>query len=253
MNPQNNMNMGNNPNEGQSADPIAQGFGGPNITYENYDDSAVKAVQQPQPDQGGVPINVINAVNANGIVSGRKLVDESWKTMAIAAIVIAVGCLIGVVVAFFIQNAKSAEIDRQKNEISSLTRDLNNIYGTLGVSDYGAANNLITSTDILSGADLSAIDDALEAAYGQNYVVDFADATINGVTKGASYKIVSVGIAQEEGTVRAILYAKVADGQWKLASFDKTAENPCKDASDDDKAALRTIGLCEEEESESED
>ncbi len=249
MNPQNNAPMmGGNPMDGQNADPMMgqSAYGGPNISYENYDDNAVRAAQQPQPEAQGVPINVINAVNANGIVSGRKLVDESWKSIAIAAIVIAVGCLIGVIVAFVIQNstsAKNAEIQKERDQYST---DLKNLYSTLGVSDYGEANNMITSMDILSGADLSAIDAELEKAYPK-YVVDFADATINSVTKGAMYKIVSVGIAQEEGTARAILYSKVSDGQWKLASYDKTSEKPCKDASDEDKKALRTVGLCEEE------
>ena len=95
------------------------------------------------------------------------------------------------------------------------------------------------------------IDIGLNTIY-ENKFIDFADATINNVYQGAYYKIVSLGVAQEGGTARALMYSKVADGEWKMASFDKTADDPCKDATDEDKAALQTIGLCELVEEQSE-
>lgn len=239
MNPQNKSNQDFDPNN-----PMNQmGYGSSGISYENYDEEAVKRANAPQ-DDSAVPINVINAVNANGIVSGRKVVDESWQKIAICAIVIAVGCLIGVVISVITSNSLNAKISELNVENRSLESSLNGIYDTLGVSDNGAALNQITSQDIVSGADMQKINELLRGKYG-NYIIDFADATINNVYRGAYYKIVSVGVAQEGGTARAILYSKVADGQWKLASFDKLADDPCKDATDEDKAALQTIGLCE--------
>lgn len=246
MNPQqDNQTQGFDPNN-----PMNQmGYGSTNISYENYDEEAIKKANQPQ-DVSAVPINVINAVNANGIVSGRKVVDESWQKMAICAIVIAAGCLIGVVVSVIISNALNSKISDLNIENSSLNSSLSTIYGTLGVNDSGAAINQITSTDTLSGADMSKINDLLIEKYGANYAVDFADTTINNVYQGAIYKIVSLGIAQDEGTDRAIMYAKIADGEWHMASFDRLADEPCKDATDADKAALKMIGLCKDGQAE---
>ena len=144
------------------------------------------------------------------------------------------------------------EIANLKVEKSSSDNALSLIYSTLGVSDNGSAINQITSQDIVSGADMAKIDELLKNKYGAGYIIDFADATINNVYQGAYYKIVSLGVAQEGGTARALMYSKVADGEWKMASFDKTADDPCKDATDEDKAALHTIGLCELAEEQSE-
>ena len=78
MNPQDNSNKDFDPNS-----PMNQmGYGSTGIAYENYDDEAMKKANEPQ-DASAVPINVINALNSNGIVSGRKVVDESWQKMAI--------------------------------------------------------------------------------------------------------------------------------------------------------------------------
>lgn len=247
MNPQDNSNKDFDPNS-----PMNQmGYGSTGIAYENYDDEAMKKANEPQ-DASAVPINVINAVNANGIVSGRKVVDESWQKMAICAIVIAIGCLIGVIVSVIIANSLNKEIANLKIEKSSSDNALSLIYSTLGVNDNGSAINQITSQDIVSGADMAKIDELLKNKYGAGYIIDFADATINNVYQGAYYKIVSLGVAQEGGTARALMYSKVADGEWKMASFDKTADDPCKDATDEDKAALHTIGLCELAEEQSE-
>ena len=114
MNPQDNSNKDFDPNS-----PMNQmGYGSTGIAYENYDDEAMKKANEPQ-DASAVPINVINAVNANGIVSGRKVVDESWQKMAICAIVIAAGCLIGVIVSVIIANSLNKEIANLKIEKSS--------------------------------------------------------------------------------------------------------------------------------------
>lgn len=241
MNPQNNSNQNFDPNN-----PMNQmGFGGSSeMSYENYDEEALKRANAPK-DDSAVPINVINAVNANGIVSGRKVVDESWQKMAICAFVIAAGCLIGVVVSVIIANSLNGKISELNSKNMSLTSSLNMYYDTLGVKDNSEVMTLITSPEILSGADMTKIDELLKGKYGAGYVIDFADTTINNVQRGAYYKTVSLGIAQETGTARAILYAKNADGEWKLASFDKMAEDPCKDATEEDRAALHTIGLCE--------
>ena len=104
----------------------------------------------------------------------------------------------------------------------------------------------LNKTDVLSGADLAQIHQILTDNYGSGYVIDFGDETINQVRKGSIYTTVSFGIVQEQGTVRAILYVKNADGRWKKAEFDKAAEDPCVNSSAEDKLVLRTIGLCTE-------
>ena len=240
MNPQqgNNAN-GVNPQQGNNG--TMSGFG-PNISYENFSDEAIKAASRAEAStSNGVPINV---VNANGIVSGRKMVDEEWRKIAICAGILAAGCLIGVVIVLFLMHFKISDLNKVQDELVKNKAGSSAIYSALGATNRDEALALINNQDMLTGADMAKINKILIDKYGANYVVDFADDTINQVRRGNLYTTVSLGVAQEEGTVRAIIYAKNANGEWKMAEFDKMAEDSCADSSDEDKLVLKTIGLC---------
>lgn len=250
-----------NPNIAQGN---GQGFAGdmidsPSVSYENYSDTTVNAVNEAKQANAnadnGIPINVINAVNANGIVSGRKMVDELWQKLAICAFVIAGGFLIGMVIAVIFTFSLNGTIAEMKNKNTQTDGKLSDIYAVLGTSDQSSTMDSLQKTDTLNGGDLKLVNDLLVKKYGASYQVDFDDTNIAFVREKSGYKFVSLGIKQADGTVRAILYGKIADGSWKLSSFNSVATGTdaakadnCKDSSDDEKVVLKLIDLCTETE-----
>ena len=75
--------------------------------------------QQTAPAQeGGVPMNVINAVNANGIVTGDKVVSYIWKRIGICSMIIAAALLIGIGISVIIMNNINQE--KNKTELAKL-------------------------------------------------------------------------------------------------------------------------------------
>ena len=126
----------------------------PNIQY-SQPEPAQPAPQQ-MPD-GGVPLNVINAVNANGIVTGDKVVSYIWKRVGICAMIISVACLIGVGIAVLMMNNVNQE--KNKMELSKLESDnnLSAIYKSLGVEDQERAITRINDVETLNGGDINEI------------------------------------------------------------------------------------------------
>ena len=255
MDPQQNAAPQPNAENSQAQQPAAQnfdGFGGPNIAYENYNDNAVQQQQQQQ-EVTAVPMNVVDVVNANGVVSGRKVVDSAWQRAAICLMVLTVGLVVGLVVCLMMVVNKDAEISKYKREQQLLQSDINSIYGKLGVSDLAAAISQIEDTKVLNGGDLSEIDALLTGKYNANYRLDLADTNINFVVRNGVYKVVSLGIHRESGTRRAVLYEKIADGKWKLGGFDATKADPCADSTEEEKAAIKNVIPCEAEEKDKEE
>ena len=241
-----------NNNQQANANPQPQnfdGFGGPNIAYENYDDNMVKQqAQAAQQDPGAVPMNVVDVVNANGVVSGRKVVDYLWQRVAVCMMVIAAGLLIGLVVSLVIVVTKNSEVASLNREKTSLNSELNSIYSKLGVSSLADAITQIDKIEVMDGGDLSEVNDLLTGKFGASYKLDLADANINFVIRNGVYKIVSLGVYRESGTQRVVLYEKIADGKWKLGGFDATKADACTDSTEEEKAAIDGIIPCEKDE-----
>ena len=241
-----------NNNQQANANPQPQnfdGFGGPNIAYENYDDNMVKQqAQAAQQDPGAVPMNVVDVVNANGVVSGRKVVDYLWQRVAVCMMVIAAGLLIGLVVSLVIVVTKNSEVASLNREKTSLNSELNSIYSKLGVSSLADAITQIDKIEVMDGGDLSEVNDLLTGKFGASYKLDLADANINFVVRNGVYKIVSLGVYRESGTQRVVLYEKIADGKWKLGGFDATKADACTDSTEEEKAAIDGIIPCEKDE-----
>ena len=215
----------------------------PNIQY-SQPEPAQPAPQQ-MPD-GGVPLNVINAVNANGIVTGDKVVSYIWKRVGICAMIISVACLIGVGIAVLMMNNVNQE--KNKMELSKLESDnnLSAIYKSLGVEDQERAITRINDVETLNGSDINEINVLLAEKYGADYEIDIADQNVNFVRKSGAYKLVSLGIRRSSGSVRAILYERMADGVWIMSSFDSTnLEDPCKDSPKEEKQALSGLDVCD--------
>ncbi|MCR5572962.1 MAG: hypothetical protein K6F57_04305 [Candidatus Saccharibacteria bacterium] len=252
MNPQqNDTQQGNTENpqaQGQSV-PNFDGFGGPNIAYENYDDNAIQQQQQAQQQaSNAIPMNVVDVVNANGVVSGRKVVDYTWQRGAILLGVLAAGLLVGLIVALMIVVNNDKEIAKTKRELETTKGELNSIYAKIGVDDLSGAISRISSTEILNGGDLEEINTLLTGKYNASYKLDLADSNINFVTRNGVYKVVSLGIHRESGTQRAVLYEKIADGKWKLGGFDASKKDPCADSTDEEKEAIKEVIPCAAEE-----
>lgn len=229
-------------------DPNNDGFGGPSIGYENYSNEAIQNNQQTQQQEAApIPINVINAVNANGIVSGRKVVDYTWQRGAICLTVLAAGLLIGLIVVIAMMMGKTTEIVKLEKDKEAINSNYQGILTTLGVSTKEEAIKQITDPQILDGGDLDEINTLLAYKYGANYKLDLADHNINFVRRNGLYKIVSLGVQRSSGSRRVVLYEKIADGKWILGSFDSTKDDPCADADDAEKEAIKNIITCQVE------
>lgn len=240
MNPQNNNGAG-----GQS--PNFDGFGGPNISYENYTETPVPTAPQPAPQQ-------INVVNANGVISGHRMVDYIWKRLAYCGFVFSVVFLIGLIAAVIIAGMANSNAARAEAEKAATSRNLQGLYTVIGVENQeDAIQALDKESEYINGGDLAKIDKLLAGKYGE-YVVDYADSNINFIRINNMFKVVSVGIMRPDGTIRVILYTRIADGNWKLGGFDSTnSTDPCANSPFEEKKAIKGLVSCKEKEEEKED
>ena len=249
MNPQNNNPM----NGGQPGGQNFDGFGGPNISYENYADP------QPQQQQQ-VPVQpAINVVNANGVISGRKMVDYLWQRIAYCALAFSVVLLIGLIVAVILVGSANGSTAVAESERDKAQHDVQGLYEILGVDSQEDAVKVLTDEEeYLNGGDLMKIDNLLNGKYPA-YGIDYASSNINFVRMGNVYKVVSVGIMTNTGTKRVVLYGRIANGEWKLGGFDSDNKvDPCANSSDEEKEAIAGIFTCgepmeEEEEKKTDD
>lgn len=203
-------------------------------------------VQVPRMPDGGVPVNVINAVNANGIVTGEKVVSYIWKRVGICAMILAAACVAAVVVAVIILG----NVDRAKNELEQskieTETNLGAIYESLGVERQADAITQINNIELLNGGDIDEIDALLEERYGEDYDLDIADQNINFIRKSGAYRIASFGVRRSSGSERAIMYERISDGVWMMSGFDSTeVDDPCQGSSKEDKAILEVLNVCD--------
>ena len=242
-NTQTNAQVNTNDLQQQQQDSNVQnfdGFGGANIAYENYNDQIVQQQQAPS----AVPINV---VNANGVVSGKKVVDYVWQRVAVCMLVLVIGLLAGLCVVLFLTISKSADVAKLEVEKKTIESELVSIYDHLGVSDLSGAIKRIEAKETMNGGDLAEVNTLLTNKYGANFKLDLADSNINFVVRNGVYKIVSLGIYRESGTQRAVLYEKISDGKWKLGGFDASKADPCIDSTSEEKEALDGVIPCAED------
>lgn len=196
--------------------------------------------------QGDVQMNVINAVNANGIVSGRKVVDFIWQRMAICAMIIAGGCFIAVIVMVVIANAYNINLIKKTSDAALSDQRLDELYGFIGASSHAEAIAELAKSEILSGDDLKQVNALLTQKYGADVKFDLNSGAENFVVSNGMYRIVSLKIAGDN-PVRAFLYMSKSDNQWKMAAYNSAnSDNPCAESSDEEKKALTPIVTCPE-------
>ena len=228
-----------------------QGYGAP--VGQQGQPNFMNAVENAVPSQldvnvsktGSTQMNVVNAVNANGVVSGRKVVDYIWQRVAICAMVIGVGLLIAIIVLVAIMNNINVANAKQEAATTEANNKLNDIYSALKVEDQSAALSVIGQDEMLTGSDIAQIKALLTKKYGSVTAFDATDVSMNMVKTNGVYKVVSLKMTNAAGTARAILYAKLADNTWKFANYNSLNEkNPCKDSTDEEKDALHGIVKC---------
>lgn len=222
----------------------------PNVKPTN---DFLSAVGNASPDQldvtstrsGNVQMNVVNAVNANGIVSGRKVVDYIWQRVAICAMVIGGGLLIAIVAMLFFVNSLSVAETKSSAERNHNQNQLNDIYAALGVEDQGAALKAISRDEYLSGSDLNQIKALLTQKFGTVSSIDYSADKFNVVKANKTYRVAAIQMSNAAGKTKVYLYSKVADGVWKIANYNAADEvNPCKNSSDEEKDALTPLIKC---------
>ena len=224
--------------------------GNPNISYEQ------PAAPEPEPedemskmlkeDPGGVPMNVINAVNANGIVSGEKLVNYIWKQISLYALIGVAAFMIATVVVGVIAININNTLNDVRAENGQKDEKLRMIYNAAGTDNTEETLAKINDLYYVTGGDMDEIHKLLAQKYGAGYQVDFGDHNINFVRKSGGYMLASIGVSRDTGTVRAILYEKIADGTWVMTGFDSTnTEDPCKGVSDDERNILKAMHVCD--------
>lgn len=236
------------PQEVEKKEEIA---GSPNIQPDESE--FLDAVQNAAPEQmdvststkGDVQMNVVNAINANGVVSGRKVVDFIWQRIAICAMVVGGGLICAVVVLVIIMNQINVKAAKHETATTAANNKLSEIYNALNVEDQSEAIRVIGQDEILTGTDIAQIRNVLLRKYGSVTSFDATDTSINLIKVNKTYKVASLKMTNAAGTARALVYAKYSDNKWKAAAYDSTNDkNPCKDSSEEEKEALAGIVKC---------
>ncbi len=219
----------------------------------------MSAVNNARPDQldiqttqkGDVKMNVVNAVNANGVISGRKVVDYIWQQVAICAMIIAAGCFVAVIVMIVIANAYNSNVIRLSTEKDALTGKLTELYSSLNVEGQGDALTTIAREETLDGSDIKQLSEMITKKYGKSVALDDTKESFNFAKKSKIYKIASIQVTTGTDKSRFLAYAKVSDGIWKESAYnEKDEKNPCKDMTDEDKKVMADIVTCPEKEEE---
>ena len=220
---------------------------------ENQNQNFLNSVQNAAPEQldvhttqnGGTQMNVVNAVNANGIVSGRKVVDFIWQRVGVCAIIIAAGCFIALIITIIVANSYNVESVKRGLERDALQEKISDIYKAMKVDDQSGAMTSLSKEDSFDGADLGQIVVLVTGKYGTNLEFDYSDNSKNFLRKNGVYKVLGLNIKTSAGSVPVMLYSPVAKASWKFAAYDATnKDDPCEKSTADEKAALKNIVTC---------
>jgi len=222
---------------------------------ENQNTNFLNSVQNAAPNQldvqttkvGDSQMNVVNAVNANGIVSGRKVVDFIWQRIGICAMIIAAGCMIAVIVMVIIANSINVESVKASLERDTLKEKVDGMYKLLKVDDQADAIAALSEEDVFDGKDLSQLMALVVGKYGANVQFDYSDNSKIFLRKNGIYKVASLVVKTATGSERVFAYTKTAKANWQFMKLDFAASDPCESASEDEKKALKNIVTCEED------
>lgn len=207
---------------------------GPNIKPVEFRDS----VSSDNADAGNSQINV---VNANGIVSGVKLVNGMWRSIAIAFLIVIIILAAGVVW-LYMQNTKTTEDYQKLSETSSKTSsNLNALYSKLGATTQEEASFAAGFGNVMDGAAISSLHNALTARFGV-YDIDYGQTEFNSFKRIDAYKIAQLAISGK----KYVAFAK-SDNNWTIVEFVETLHDRCEGYEDEARLIVDKILTCKED------
>lgn len=223
---------------------------------ENQNTNFLNSVQNATPEQldvqttknGGTQMNVVNAVNANGIVSGRKVVDFIWQRIGVCAMIIAAGCMIAVIVMVIIANSINVEGVKASLERDALKEKVEGMYKLLKVDDQADAIAALSKEDAFDGEDLGQLMVLITSKYGADVEFDYSDNNKIFLRKSGMYKVISLVVKTKSGSERLFAFSPVSKTSWKIAAYNAALDDPCEKSSADEKSALKNIVTCPEDE-----
>lgn len=223
---------------------------------ENQNTNFLNSVQNATPEQldvqttknGGTQMNVVNAVNANGIVSGRKVVDFIWQRIGVCAMIIAAGCMIAVIVMVIIANSINVEGVKAGLERDALKEKVEGMYKLLKVDDQADAIAALSKEDAFDGEDLGQLMVLITSKYGADVEFDYSDNNKIFLRKNGMFKVISLVVKTKSGSERVFAFSPVSKTSWKIAAYNAALDDPCEKSSADEKSALKNIVTCPEDE-----
>ena len=223
---------------------------------ENQNTNFLNSVQNATPEQldvqttknGGTQMNVVNAVNANGIVSGRKVVDFIWQRIGVCAMIIAAGCMIAMIVMVIIANSINVEGVKAGLERDALKEKVEGMYKLLKVDDQADAIAALSKEDAFDGEDLGQLMVLITSKYGADVEFDYSDNNKIFLRKNGMYKVISLVVKTKSGSERVFAFSPVSKTSWKIAAYNAALDDPCEKSSADEKSALKNIVTCPEDE-----
>lgn len=180
----------------------------------------------------------INVVNANGIVSGKTLVNKLWRTLAIAFLVVIL-ILAGGLVWLYLQNTTANEDYRKLSEKNSgTTSNLNALYDKLGATTQEEASFVASFGGVMDGASISALHSVLSEKFG-DYTIDYSQTDFNALQRISGYKIAKLVISGK----KYVAFAK-SDNNWTILEFVETLPDRCVGFSEEERLVVDKLLTC---------
>lgn len=206
---------------------------GPNIRPVEFKDTVSSKSESSESGQ-------INVVNANGIVSGVKLVNGMWRTLSVAFIIVILVLVAGLVYTFLKYDEANVHYREAVVVGNTASSNLNALYAELGASNQEEAVFAASFGDTLDGAALASLKEALVAKVGE-LNIDYTKDNFNSIQRTSGYRVVKLAINDK----KYVAYAK-SDNVWTVLEFVETLHNRCEGFSDEARLVvdntLRCIG-----------
>lgn len=207
---------------------------GPNIKPVDFKESVSSSKADPGSGQ-------INVVNANGIVSGVKLVNGMWRTLAIAFLVV-VFVLAGGLVYFYLQNTGLNEEYKELSSTSSTTTsNLNALYEKLGASTQEEAAFAVSFGDTVDGADIESLRNAMVAKLGE-HAIDYSQSDFNSFQRIDGYRIAKLAVNGK----KYVAFAK-SDNVWTIVEFVESYHDRCDGFTEEARLIVDKLLTCKED------
>ena len=190
----------------------------PNIKPIEFKDTI--AAKKQSESTGGETLNVINA---NGIISGQKVVNGTWRTFAVVMVILFLIAAAGAGYLFYMYSSVEKDRSDLSEKSGSYSSKLESLYSVLGVSNQADALSAAKGEDVvLSQTEILGLKEALKGSY-EISSIDFShEGTF--IKRVGSYKVFSF----YSGTDHVVAYV-AKDGKWKMLSYSDTATRPCSD------------------------